>query len=246
MNKAKYLEQHIEEYDGLVVIVSGHGTERSILTSDYRVFSKLAIHRIFSNNHPKTREIPRLFIFDCCSGSGQQEIARATISKMQECEEKKQEEEKDERAKHIDLSKQISAGDCDRSWIRGDHNPDYRLAVIEAANPGFQAKARVDRGSYVIYSFCKKMMNILTANKRTFIHKIFDEIQEELHAQGKQHPTYIWNEDTKYIRFKTNKKGNKSLVSNMEYQKSEVDDSLEIKEDDALAIEMSRIQSNVE
>ena len=33
------------------------------------MFDKTAIHRIFSLKRPKCRRIPRLFVFDCCSGS---------------------------------------------------------------------------------------------------------------------------------------------------------------------------------
>ncbi len=45
-------------------------------------------------------------------------------------------------------------------------------------------------------------MNILRKTKRNFIYEIFDDIQQELHKKGKQHPTYIWNDQTRYIRFK--------------------------------------------
>ena len=59
-----------KRYDGLLVIISCHGLERCILTSDYKKIETAAIHRIFSGKKPLSRTIPRLFLFDCCSGTG--------------------------------------------------------------------------------------------------------------------------------------------------------------------------------
>eukprot|EP00483_Globobulimina_turgida_P007459 UN07473 len=169
----------------------------NIITSDYKKFSKLALHRIFSVLHPKSREIPRLFLFDCCCGDKERECRIESIDISD-----------DDCGKYndfIDVGKQIRSIDIDdvKSWREGEHNPDFRLALIEAANPGFQSKLRVDIGSYVIYSFYEKMMRTLNfkGNQKNFIHNIFDEIQDELHKSGKQHPTYIWNDNTRYIRF---------------------------------------------
>ena len=82
---------------------------------------------------------------------------------------------------------------------------------------GFQSKITSDRGSYVIASFYNKTMDILSNNQRTvsnlycfyqrkFLYEIFDEIQESLHMQGKQLPTFMFNDGTMYIRFKKNRK----------------------------------------
>ena len=55
-------------YDAIIVIHSGHGWQQNILTSDYQCIHKTAIHRLFSINYPPLREIPRIFIYDCCDG----------------------------------------------------------------------------------------------------------------------------------------------------------------------------------
>ena len=55
-------------YDGLIVIISCHGIKNYIISSDYYKIDKTALHRQFSFNHPKSRNIPRLFVFDCCDG----------------------------------------------------------------------------------------------------------------------------------------------------------------------------------
>eukprot|EP01084_Bolivina_argentea_P050137 92187_1 len=61
------------KYDGLIVCVSCHGIENSIITSDYKLIEKTVIHRIVSIEYPETRQIPRLFIFDSCEGSSTRE-----------------------------------------------------------------------------------------------------------------------------------------------------------------------------
>eukprot|EP01084_Bolivina_argentea_P005685 10726_1 len=124
-DRAHYLERNIEIYDGLIVIVSGHGIRGNICTSDLKKFSKLAIHRIFSSAHPKSRNIPRLFVFDCCAGNNQQERPTSISDDSHDI------------AKHISLDDVDGDGDFAQPWIKGDHNPDYQLAVISAANPGF-------------------------------------------------------------------------------------------------------------
>ncbi len=213
VDRAKYLEENIydnKKYDGLIVIISAHGIQGNICSSDYKPFSKLAIHRIFSSPHPNSREIPRVFIFDCCSGNNEQEAESDSDSKTEE--EEQEEKNVGKRIKEDDISKGVDLADItsDGGWLRGQHNPDYMLAVISAANPGFQAKLASDIGSYVIHSFGEKTLENLTENKRKYSHTIFDEIQNELEQKGKQHPTYIWNNSTRYIRFKKNNKLNTS------------------------------------
>ena len=47
-------------YDALILIVSSHGNERNIMTSDYKLIEKAWIHRVIYANHPKIREIPTI------------------------------------------------------------------------------------------------------------------------------------------------------------------------------------------
>ena len=60
--KATDLENNIRNkneasYDGLVVVVSCHGIDHHILTSDYKKISKTEIHRIFAVDG-ESRNIP--------------------------------------------------------------------------------------------------------------------------------------------------------------------------------------------
>merc|ERR550525_2169414 len=68
--RARFLLKNLDVYDGLVVILSGHGLNGSIVCSDHEQIPKLFIHRLFSMDFNVTglRDIPRLFVFDCCDG----------------------------------------------------------------------------------------------------------------------------------------------------------------------------------
>ena len=69
--KAKFLSANIGKgrcYDGLILIVSCHGISGYLCTSDYKIYSKVAVHRTFSM-FSNLREIPRFILFDCCQGA---------------------------------------------------------------------------------------------------------------------------------------------------------------------------------
>eukprot|EP01083_Nonionella_stella_P233069 821572_1 len=170
-------------YDGLVVVVSGHGISRSICTSDYKKISKEAIHRIFSASHPKLRRVPRLFLFDCCSGNNELEQRESSSDHSDEKHtllEKGKVMTTTSMPDEKEFGKQVSVDDVSNKqlWVDGDNNPDYRLAMIQAANYGFQSKLLTNTGSYMIHSFYEKTMDVLAQNKRTFIYETFEQIQE--------------------------------------------------------------------
>ena len=75
-DRAHELQRNIDVYDGLFVIISCHGIHDYIITSDCKRFQKSAIHRIFSAHYPGVRGIPRLFLFDCCSGNNERRKSR--------------------------------------------------------------------------------------------------------------------------------------------------------------------------
>merc|ERR1719242_1944023 len=68
--KSQELTHNIDDYDGLVVVFSGHGKDDSIITSDGKLISKQYIYQYFTFSRHKVavRSIPRLFVFDCCDG----------------------------------------------------------------------------------------------------------------------------------------------------------------------------------
>eukprot|EP01084_Bolivina_argentea_P149434 261046_1 len=69
-------------------------------------------------------------------------------------------------------------------------------------------------GSYLIYEFVKRMIANIEGNKNLFLGEIFDSIQQDLHDQGKQQITSIFNNNSRYLRFKQNNYEEKQIIDN--------------------------------
>eukprot|EP01084_Bolivina_argentea_P089569 161594_1 len=171
--KAQYFESNINKYDGLIVIISCHGSQHSIISSDYESIEKVAVHRIFSIKHPLSRNKPRIFIFDSCSGSDERVPAlNENLIDMDRTKTIRLDRIHQERATHV--------------WKNNEVNPDYLLSVIHAANEGFESKMSKNKGSYLIREFITKNLENIRKNKSKCLGDIFDEIQFDLHQRGKQ------------------------------------------------------------
>ena len=83
-------------------------------------------------------------------------------------------------------------------WAGNEDNPDYKLVVINAANQGFQSKINTVTGSYVITQLSQKVIE----NNDRFLNEILDDIQEELHGNGKQLMVKTFNNKTEFIKFR--------------------------------------------
>ena len=197
-------------YQGLIVIISCHGLGGYILTSDYKKINKAAIHRIFSVKKPLSRKIPRIFLFDCCSGTNE----RGCETRVQYNNYASATDAEDDLLR-LDLGKNTEVADIEEEqsilWFRDEDNPDYKLVTINAANEGFQSKMRSDTGSYVITALISKLYDNIYHNKnRQFLNEILDEIQEDLHARGKQLMVKTFNNKTEYIKFGV--RSNESII----------------------------------
>eukprot|EP01084_Bolivina_argentea_P272623 464240_1 len=189
-SKAVQLSQNIDRgknFDSLITVISGHGSPGHIFSSDGKLISKLKIHRIFSDNFPINRTIPRIFVFDACAGADEYSRALSHDGNY---------DNDDEQDDNGDGYKQSY-----NKWIRGTDNPDYQLAVISAANVGFQSKMN-SFGSYFIKALTDKMsVNIKNGNER-FLFEICQAVEKELHLdRHKQHPEAQFNGHTSYIKF---------------------------------------------
>ena len=194
--KAKELNDNIDSYDGLIVAISGHGLNKDcICSSDYKLMSKDAIHRLFSWPYPKVRNIPRIFMFDSCSGDGEYGKFMTQLN---------------DSGKHFTVDDIAMNLDDDEykeepaKWERGTKNPDYKLVEISASNPGFQAKLSSSIGSYMIYGFVDEMRNDLNGccKKSRSISEIFTKIQNDLEERGKQQIRPQYNNGTEFVKFK--------------------------------------------
>eukprot|EP01083_Nonionella_stella_P260446 888035_1 len=91
-------------------------------------------------------------------------------------------------------------------WERFTKNPDNKLVTVNACNQGFQSKINKVIGSYMIYEFVEKMLNDLQNNNgknKQFLYEILDKIQSKL-GETKQLPTFMYNNNTRYIKFMEN------------------------------------------
>ena len=73
---------------------------------------------------------------------------------------------------------------------------------IHAANTGFQAKLNPTHGSYMLYEFTERMKRSIMNNEEVTLGRLFDKIQNDLHATGKQQIVKAFNNDTNYIHLK--------------------------------------------
>eukprot|EP01084_Bolivina_argentea_P001658 3061_1 len=138
--KASHLENNISsKYDALIVIISCRCDEslQYIISSDNKLFSKLAFHRTFTLAHRKCRKIPKLFLYDFHG-------TYDTYSSSEIVEES-----------DIADAKYVNA-----PWVDKEKNPDHMLAIVELITE------RTETESIMLNDFYQKMMINLTENKR--------------------------------------------------------------------------------
>eukprot|EP01083_Nonionella_stella_P041337 112063_1 len=206
--QAKQLNDEIEHFDALIVAVSGHGMDNNICTSDYKLIDTVYIHRVFSAHYPATRDIPRIFLFDCCDGSDEQR-SRTPIAISEDVSKHPTISEEHVQAKH-DKGKQVTVRDLVKmdsvTWGSNEQNPDHLLVEVHAANKGFQSKLSMARGSLMLHTFVTKTLDDLGQNGDKCIYEVFDDIQHELAQQGKQQIVATYHDKTRYVKFKKNEK----------------------------------------
>eukprot|EP01084_Bolivina_argentea_P072571 131772_1 len=192
--QAKYLNDNIDSYDGLIIFFSCHGMQNFIFSSDDKKISQTIIHRTFSAEYSRVREIPRIVIFDCCSGEGERDPrSRENIMIGNE---------RNHLVQQIEMTEVVKQKES--IWSRDEKNPDYRLVTVIASNPGFQSKMRKDTGSYCIAEFVRNVDDNLQNGNKKFLYQILDDVQDYLHNAGKQLIESKFNNNTRHIKFNKN------------------------------------------
>ena len=216
--KATDLDQ--SSYDGLIALISCHGIGGkdedgeeiidSILTSDYGLISKTRIHRIFSKSG-KNRNIPTMFIFDCCSGDKEREDLSWNSVPEESSSDEDEEKEVKKTGSIIEITEEKQHPHRMRrestvKWKFNESNPDNKLILINSANPGFQSKLDTETGSYALTTIINKLRESLKNGNDKFLYKIMDETQQELHDKmKKQLITCTYNNHTRYVKFEIKK-----------------------------------------
>eukprot|EP01084_Bolivina_argentea_P140499 246977_1 len=160
------------------------GKKNQIITSDYRTIEKAALHRIISVSFPKTRTIPRLFVFDSCEGSYQKEfiryLSRNSTNNLSQYIPLELQIDSETSLLNNESNKCIKVDDLSTTvmWNQFTKNPDYLLAQVHAANTGFQAKCNTTFGSYLIYEFVRKMAE---HGQTESLSTMLGDIQNKLH-----------------------------------------------------------------
>ena len=187
-------------FDGLIICISCHGIRNKIVTSDFKTIDETAIHRMVSLKFPKLRDIPRMFVYDCCDGSDDR---RATIDLG------------DDRSKDImmEMMENRKGTDLDdvqnltgNVWTSKTKNPDYNLVIVKAANSGFAAKFNNECGSYVVYFLTMAIRRNVEKRQGRTLAEILEHVQNKLHDHGKQQTVNQTNNHTRTLVFKKNPK----------------------------------------
>eukprot|EP01083_Nonionella_stella_P276695 940310_1 len=191
---AREMTANINVYDALFVIFSCHGWEGNIITSDYKLIDKNAIHRLFSIEFPETRTKPRMMIFDCCEGAQRRHGGKGKEAGKQV---------------NVELIKPQDKTDTNL-WHHDEVNPDYKLIEIHASNLGFQSLMSSKKGSYLLNGFKDELQQNLFGNKccrrEKNLGEIFASIQNNLHKKGIQQIKKVFNNDTDYLLIRKNEK----------------------------------------
>ena len=208
------------EHDGLIVAISCHGIQDHIITSDYKLINKDTIHRIFSVDYPSLRDIPGIFVYDCCDGSSDRvSSARSSMEQQPPSIESLNAPLLEplnvplllSMSKSVENEREIIRkgttvyGSDSELWFQGEPNPDYKLVIINSSNRGFVSQMGAKSGSYMIKYLVKKLKeNIYNNKNRLFLFQIHHQVQEILHSQGMQLVEAKYNNKLEYIKFKRN------------------------------------------
>ncbi len=109
---------------------------------------------------------------------------------------------KNERAKGLTLDTMEKG----RGWTTSTKNEDYNLVLIHAANSGYAARGASDTGSYLIHLFVNTLMQNVGEKTQTDLAAVCEYIQDTLNDEGKQLPESTFNNSTRTLRLRVNRK----------------------------------------
>merc|ERR1712083_697873 len=144
------------------------------------------IHRIFSQI-PINRSVPRLFVFDCCSGMKDRE-QETRLNLLDGSTETGTADKAILRTAtslaavySSRVKNDVSVRFEDEEWGKGEANPDHLMALVHASNPGYRAKMTTI-GSFLI----KNLLDGLRENPDSFLYSTINRIQRQLHDGNEQ------------------------------------------------------------
>ena len=186
---------NLGSYDCLLLFISSHGIREYIITSDLWYVELEVVYFIFSQDNTM-RDIPRIFIIDCCRGY--EENKGLYIYN----EDNKQSPNLDDGNKYYTLSDYRDEDDGggimnDDGEYFGEHR--CRMKVELQATPNCHiAKSNTKQGSHFTIKLIDEMIN----NYRTkTLSEMYDDTERILEDNIKQLPEAKFYHKTKHIKF---------------------------------------------
>eukprot|EP01084_Bolivina_argentea_P053123 97526_1 len=162
---AKEFENEEGGYDALFIVFTCHGINNNIITSDIKKIDHTQITRKFKPHQNK----PRIFVFDCCSGSNapeplRSEKSRGTFERMDSNELQ-------------DLEINMSS---DNKPLFEELSPDFKQVTIKAATQDFVAIG-TNHGSFLTKEFTDLTKQYIENGNNQYLHDILSQVQNKLH-----------------------------------------------------------------
>ena len=204
VGKEFFDDEGTAKYDGLIVSLSGHGVRNHIVTSDGKLMDRTAIHRCISEQYPKIRDFPRIFLFDACDGAGDREKTKESVdAKKAKVDSQSIDMEDSAQSEETNKGQEVQRK---TKWTTDTKNPDYNLITVHASNAGYVAKMHGSEqvGSYLTYFFVQKLKRDVEDGNTNGLGAMMDNIERLLHDSGKQLIRTEFFSETRKLRIERN------------------------------------------
>lgn len=167
-----------KKYDGLIFITSCHGFEGNIYTSRAKLMQNVAMQQRITNQlSADKRNLPKIFIWDCCQGTNSFYTQKKVIV-----------------SNNRDISKKYDYNHIwnqnpSREWsIDNPIHSTYNCLSIYAASFGQEAKFNINKGSYLIYYLTDYLNDRFDHKQQDYLLDLVFLVLEILHIGGKSLP----------------------------------------------------------
>ena len=179
-------ESGTPKYDGLIVCVTGYGTQRDILSSDHELMDKIAIHRIISNHYAQIRDFPRIFMFDTrvlpedytmTVGDIEQNFT-VNVTSQHVVPTNSAQLDIGDSTMVPDIGKKTDFEDVREvnEWTFSTKNPDYNLVFIKAMH--------TSPAPFVVQSFINSVRDNMKNDYELGLNDIIDKVRPDAYEHG--------------------------------------------------------------
>ena len=199
------------DYDGLIVVFSGHGYQDGIITSDGVKHDLRKIKQFFSaKNVPSLKDKTKIFIIDAC---------RHEYEKLPDKDDDGQDSRYQVKGK---INKKRKTSMVEYKW----YHPFVNVLEIYGNTPGYSVTATKTDGSLMILSLSKCIKQYFTNNQKSnnndnqqTIRQILIPMKYEIHRMSDGKQVIEINDTLLYNLRMLNKEKNKFEISKWIFQK---------------------------